>query len=73
MIERILILESVDPVIFFGINNINLQLMKTLFPKLRLVARGNVIKAIGDEEEIVHFEEKIHETGKVQYRNESVA
>jgi len=64
MIERILILESVDPVIFFGINNINLQLMKTLFPKLRLVARGNVIKAIGDEEEIVHFEEKIHELEK---------
>ena len=64
MIERILILESVDPVIFFGINNINLQLMKTLFPKLRLVARGNVIKAIGDEEEIAHFEEKIHELEK---------
>jgi len=64
MIERILILESVDPVIFFGINNINLQLMKTLFPKLRLVARGNVIKAIGDEEEIAYFEEKIHELEK---------
>lgn len=61
MIERILILESVDPVIFFGINNSHLQLLKTLYPKLRIVARGNVIKVIGEEEEIVGFEEKIRE------------
>lgn len=61
MIERILILESVDPVIFFGINNSHLQLLKTLYPKLRIVARGNVIKVIGEEEEIAAFEEKIRE------------
>ena len=41
MIERIYILESVDPVIFYGVNNSNMQLIKTLFPKLRIVARGN--------------------------------
>ena len=64
MIERIIILESVDPVIFFGINNSNIQLLKTLFPKLRIVARGNVIKVIGDEEELAVFEEKIHELEK---------
>jgi len=40
MIERIYILESVDPVIFYGVNNVNMQLIKTLFPKLRIVARG---------------------------------
>lgn len=39
MIERIYILESVDPVIFYGVNNANMQLIKTLFPKLRIVAR----------------------------------
>ena len=64
MIERILILENVDPVVFFGINNSNVQLLKTLFPKLRIVARGNVIKVIGDEEELVTFEEKVHELEK---------
>ncbi len=65
MIERIIILESVDPVVFFGINNNNLQLLKTLFPKLRIVARGNVIKVIGEEEELAVFEEKIHEMEKL--------
>ena len=37
MIERIYILETVDPVIFYGVNNSNMQLIKTLFPKLRIV------------------------------------
>jgi phosphate starvation-inducible PhoH-like protein len=64
MIERILILENVDPVVFFGINNSNVQLLKTLFPKLRIVARGNVIKVIGDEDELATFEEKVHELEK---------
>ncbi|MGI6046872.1 MAG: PhoH family protein [Petrimonas sp.] len=64
MIERIIILENVDPVVFFGINNSNIQLLKTLFPKLRIVARGNVIKVIGDEGELAVFEEKIHELEK---------
>ena len=61
MIERIIILENVDPVVFFGINNINIHLLKTLFPKLRIVARGNVIKMIGEEDEINVFEKSIHE------------
>ena len=64
MIERIIILENIDPIVFFGVNNSNIQLLKTLYPKLRLVARGNVIKAVGDEEELVDFEEKIHELEK---------
>ncbi len=64
MIERVIILENVDPVVFFGINNSNIQLLKTLFPKLRIVARGNVIKVIGEEEELERFEEKIHELEK---------
>ncbi len=64
MIERIIIIENVDPVVFFGINNSNIQLIKTLYPKLRIVARGNVIKVIGEEEELIGFEEKIHELEK---------
>ena len=61
MTERIVILEGVDPVIFYGINNANLQLVKNLFPKLRIVARGSVIKAIGEEGETAEFEKKIRE------------
>ena len=64
MIERVIILENVDPVVFFGINNSNIQLLKTLFPKLRIVARGNVIKVIGEEDELSTFEEKVHELEK---------
>jgi phosphate starvation-inducible PhoH-like protein len=64
MIERLIILENVDPVVFFGVNNSNIQLLKTLYPKLRIVARGNVIKVIGEEEELAAFEEAIHELEK---------
>ena len=64
MIERIYILESVDPVIFYGVNNANMQLIKTLFPKLRIVARGNVMKVIGEEEESELFLKKIREVEK---------
>lgn len=64
MIERVIILENVDPIVFFGVNNNNVQLLKTLYPKLRMVARGNVIKVIGEEEELASFEEKIHELEK---------
>lgn len=64
MIERIYILESVDPVIFYGVNNANMQLIKTLFPKLRIVARGNVMKVIGDEDESELFLKKIREVEK---------
>jgi phosphate starvation-inducible PhoH-like protein len=61
MIEQIIILENIDPVTFFGTNNSNIQLLKSLFPKLRIVARGNIIKVSGNAEEIPAFEEKIKE------------
>ena len=59
MIEKAIVLEDVDPVIFYGVNNANIQLIKALHPKLRIVARGNVIKVLGDEEEMCAFEENI--------------
>jgi phosphate starvation-inducible PhoH-like protein len=64
MIERIYILESVDPLTFYGVNNSHLQLVKNLFPKLRIVARGNVMKVIGEEEESEDFLKKIREIEK---------
>jgi phosphate starvation-inducible PhoH-like protein len=59
MIEKVIVLEDIDPVIFYGVNNTNFQLIKALYPKLRIMARGNVIKVLGDEEEISSFEENI--------------
>lgn len=61
MIERIIIIDKVDPVIFYGLNNANIQLIRNLFPKLRLAARGSVIKVIGDDNETALFEEKINQ------------
>ena len=63
MIEKLIVLEDVDPIIFYGVNNTNMQLIKALYPKLRIIARGNVIKVLGDEEELCAFEENI---GKLQ-------
>ncbi|MBO4984550.1 MAG: PhoH family protein [Bacteroides sp.] len=59
MIEKVIVLEDIDPVIFYGVNNANMQLIKALYPKLRIVARGNIIKVLGDEEEMCAFEENI--------------
>lgn len=56
MIEKVIILEQVDPVIFYGVNNTNILLLKTLYPKLRFVARGRAIKVYGDEADIEMFE-----------------
>ncbi len=61
MIERIVIIDRVDPVSFYGVNNCNMQLIRNLFPKLRMAARGSVIKVIGDENETAEFEKKVHE------------
>ena len=59
MIEKHIVLEDIDPVIIYGVNNANMQMIKALFPKLRIVARGDVIKVMGDEEEMCAFEEAI--------------
>lgn len=59
MIEKHIILEDIDPLIFYGVNNSHLQMIKSLFPKLRIVARDNVIRLLGDEEEMAKAEEDI--------------
>ena len=50
MIEKHIILEDIDPVTFYGVGNCHLQMLKALFPKLRIAARDNVVRVIGDEE-----------------------
>ncbi|MBQ4366645.1 MAG: PhoH family protein, partial [Muribaculaceae bacterium] len=61
MIERHIIIDHVDPVMFYGVNNSNIQLIRNLYPKLRMDARGSVITVIGDENETAQFEKKIRE------------
>lgn len=61
MIERIIIIDNIDPQTFYGPNNTNMSLIRNLYPKLRVSARGNVIKAIGEEHETSEFEKKIKE------------
>ena len=61
MIERIIIIDNADPVSFYGVNNSNMHLIRNLFPKLRIAARGAVIKVIGEDSETAEFERKIKE------------
>ena len=59
MIEKHIVLEDIDPVILYGAGNNHLQMIRALFPKLRIVARDNVIRVLGDEEQMCAFEENI--------------
>lgn len=59
MIEKHIILEDIDPVVFYGVNNSHLQVVKSLFPKLRIVGRDNVIRILGDEEDMAKAEEDL--------------
>ncbi len=59
MIERTFTLSGIDLVGFYGAGNVHLQMLKKLHPKLRIVARDNIIKVLGDEEEIEKFSRAI--------------
>ena len=68
MIERTIILDNVDPVVFYGVNNSNMHLIRSLYAKLRIAARGQVIKVMGEDSETVDFEKKIKELA--EYANQ---
>ena len=59
MIEKHIVLENIDLVTFYGVKNVHIQMIKALYPKLRIIARGNIIKVMGDEEEMCAFEDNI--------------
>lgn len=61
MNERTIIISQLDPQTFYGTNNANISLLRNLFPKLRIAARGNVVKAIGEDSETGMLENKVHE------------
>jgi phosphate starvation-inducible PhoH-like protein len=57
LIEKHIVLEDIDPVMFYGVGNAHLQMLRALYPKLRIVARDNVMRIMGDEEQMAAFEE----------------
>ena len=57
LIEKHIVLEDIDPVMFYGVGNSHLQMLRALYPKLRIVARDNVMRVLGDEEQMAAFEE----------------
>lgn len=59
MIEKHIILDNIDPAEFYGAANCHLQMVKSLYPKLRITARDNILRVIGDEEEMCRFEENV--------------
>ncbi len=59
MAEKNIELISVEPIVLFGVNDAKLDYIRTFFPKLKIIARGNMIKVIGDLEQIIRFEESI--------------
>ena len=64
MIEKHIVLEDIDPIMFYGVGNSHLQMVKSLFPKLRIMARGNVLRILGDEEEMAKFEDDMENIRK---------
>lgn len=72
MIERIVLIDNADPVNFYGVNNANMHLIRNLFPKLRIAARGSVIKVIGEDGETAEFERKIKELEDYTVRHNSL-
>ncbi len=69
--ERVILIEGIDPLALFGVNNAKYDLIAKHFPKLKIVARGHELKAIGDKEQIDILEDKINKMieffGKYKY------
>ncbi|MFH0865195.1 MAG: PhoH family protein [Bacteroidota bacterium] len=60
MTEKVFTLESINPLEIFGVNDNHLEKIRAYFPKLKIIARGDIIKAIGDEDELNIFEERFN-------------
>lgn len=58
MAEIIKILEEIDPVAFFGVNNVIIDKIRGHFPKLKIVVRDNMVKCVGEDSELAAFNEK---------------
>ena len=61
MTEKLIVLEGVDPAEFYGLYDVNLEKIKTKFPKLKVIARGSTLKIMGEESEINRLDRKLTE------------
>ncbi|MFP4556346.1 MAG: PhoH family protein [Bacteroidales bacterium] len=59
MTERTILIEGIDPLALFGVNNSNFNIITSHFPKLKIIARGEEIKVLGEEKDILAFENKL--------------
>lgn len=59
MNEKTIQLKDIDPVALYGSHNVKLDLIKKYFPKLKIIARGDTLKVMGEEEVLVAFEHKL--------------
>jgi phosphate starvation-inducible PhoH-like protein len=57
-LDKQIILEGIDPLEFFGVNNSKIDLITSFFPKLKIIARGHSLNIQGDESELKLFEKK---------------
>lgn len=60
MAEKIIKLDSITPLDIYGVNDAKLDLIKKFFPKLKIIARGDNLKIVGEEDELIEFESKFN-------------
>ncbi len=59
MIEKLIILDDIDPINLYGINNKKIEIIKSFFPKLKIIGRGHEIKVVGEALAVLDFEKKL--------------
>lgn len=60
MNEKIILIETINPVQIFGVNDVNIDQLRKYFPKLKVIARGKTIKVVGEDDLIFLFQDKIN-------------
>lgn len=59
-VEKVIIIEGIDPLVLFGVNNTRFDLISKHFPKLKIIGRGNTLRVIGDEALVDELDRKVH-------------
>lgn len=73
MNERLILIEGIDPIVLFGVNNVKFNRITNHFPKLKIISRGSEIKVVGEAQHIDLFEEKINKLIDFQRRYNSLS
>lgn len=59
-VEKVIIIEGIDPLVLFGVNNTRFDLISKHFPKLKIIGRGNTLRVMGDEALVDELDRKVH-------------